>query len=117
MLAGFHVPQDQSRGNRTLGRRRIATALVNGVARVSNVAKAKLVNQMNQSFTTGNNEAFKQSLESAITILSREPEYRMLKIIGLRRAISAIKLDQYKDDSKIPVPEMSPKSLEYLIKQ
>jgi len=101
MLAGFHVSQDQSKGNRTRGRRRIAVAQVNGVARVSNEAKAKLVKQMNQSFTTGNSEAFKQSLESAITILSREARVSDAQIIGLRRAISALKLDQNKDDLKM----------------
>jgi excisionase family DNA binding protein len=65
------------------------------------VAKAKLLNQMIQSIATGNREIFKQSLESVVTIFSREARISDAQIGGLRRTISAIQLDQNKDDSKI----------------
>ena len=102
MTTGFYVPQEHSyRAKRLSHRHKRLITQVNGVARVSYMAKAKLLNQMTQSIAAGNTETFKQSLESAMLVFSREARVSEVQIKSLRRAISAIQLDQSKDDTKM----------------
>lgn len=101
MPTSFFVSQEQSEGKRTHKKRRTVTPHVSGVARVSYVAKAKILNDITQSIVTGNSDTFKQRLESAMTIFSMEARVSDAQIRKLRQAISTIHLDKNEDDTKM----------------
>lgn len=98
MPTGFFVPREHSGVKRAHGRKRGVTTHLDGIARVSHVAKAKVIDDMNHSLISGNTDSFKKSLASAITIFSREARVSDIQIKSLYRAISAIQLDQGQND-------------------
>jgi len=97
----FFIPQEQFGVHRLHGKRKIADAHAGRAARVSHVAKAKLLHEMSHSLVAGNSESFKQGLETVVNIFSQEARVSDAQIMRLRRAISTIQLDQNKEDSKM----------------
>lgn len=103
MPTGFFSPQSEPGAKLPRARKRRSSMAkkATGVARVSYVAKAKLLNQMTKSITTGNHEMFKRDLESAMTIFSREARISDAQLMSLRHALSSIEFDYDKEATKM----------------